>query len=95
MKCFAMPACTAYFLFQGIKSGTLSPRAFGVFNLQDAVYCHKVLEFQRIAARKAKREVKAFLDKNVLAYNEYSGRLLQSWRIGSPEAIDLSKSLSE
>ena len=83
------------FVLQGLKTGTLDPIKFGVFNIEDVVYCLKTVEALKIAAKRASGNVKSFLEDCIQSYEEYSTSLTNQWRIKSADSVLLGSSLSK
>ena len=59
------------------------------------MYCLKTLEALEIAAGKASGDVKKTLEHSITSYKEYSKVLIDTWRVSSPDAVTLGKSIAQ
>ena len=75
-----------------MKDGSLNPVSFGIYNLQDAIYCYNSTEALEVTAQKSNDPgIKKFAEKKVQSYDEYTKHLFKEWYIGEPKGISLGK----
>ncbi|HEU0012408.1 MAG TPA: hypothetical protein VFQ45_01925 [Longimicrobium sp.] len=73
---------------QGIKAGTLSPVAYGGFNVNDAWYCFNGAPDYRAAAERATHPaLRAFLTIKAGSYEKYNATFPQTWRVKDGASI--------
>eukprot|EP00794_Sanderia_malayensis_P012378 gene12378-13651_t len=69
---------------QGMKIGTLDPVLFGIYNLQDAVYCYNSIKCLNLVAKKSTGDMKKFAAQKEKSYKEYTDILFQEWHVLDP-----------
>lgn len=76
---------------QGIKNGDLDPNNYGIYTVQDSVYCYHAAQDYRVAlARAIRPDVKAFIAARLAGYEAYNKEVFTQWHIEQPDAIGLS-----
>eukprot|EP00794_Sanderia_malayensis_P012374 gene12374-13647_t len=69
---------------QGMKTGTLNPILFGIYNLQDAVYCYNSITCLNLVAKKSTGDMKTFAENKEKTYKEYTDILFKKWHVLDP-----------
>ncbi len=78
-----------------MREGTLDPVLFGIYNLQDAVYCYKATECLKIVLKKCSSYMKQFAKERLMSYEQYTGELFQEWHISNPDSITLGTAVAK
>lgn len=80
---------------QGIKHGTLDPRHYGAYVIQDAYYCFEGSEDYLEAANRSTDhpKLKAFLQHKHDGYAEYNSQFSKEWGIGSTSCLKANQAV--
>ncbi|KAL5004003.1 hypothetical protein ScPMuIL_017459 [Solemya velum] len=76
---------------QGMKNGTLDPALFGVYNLQDAVYCYNATECLKIVKENSHGSMKEFADSKIEAYKDYTESMFEMWHVLNPSGVKMNR----
>lgn len=72
----------------GVRDGTLHPTSFGIFMLQDAIFCLEMSKSFQVAANQlSDGSLKSLLEHEVKSYKRCGDELLTQWHIRNAPAI--------
>eukprot|EP00794_Sanderia_malayensis_P012373 gene12373-13645_t len=74
---------------QGMKNGTLDPVLFGIYNLQDTVYCYNATKCLSLLAKKSTGVMKKFAAQKEKSYKEYTDILFKEWHVLEPTSVKM------